>query len=458
MRKLSLLALLFSLLAFASCERTSPVIPRQIATSTSASDHPTSTSQSDSLGKIAYIQGGDIWVNELPDGTPMRLTNDGANGAPHWSPSGEWLTFTRGAGGPWVMRVDGGSSHAVNEGGSVYSSLSWSPVADRLAYVTESGALAIEDADGSNRRELVPPSDRRTGNAFQIAWSPDGEWLAFDREEWTYEKVGTGKGQIPGRTASLWRVQAGGDEAIQLYNMGSPSRDGIILVDWTPDSRSILFWPRLSFSVSVVADGLPLHIISASGGEPRKLDAWTLRFSDFLDASSDGRLLAITEGSGRETWTRKRIAVLDIASGTRTYLTDSSEAAFSPAWSPDGGRIVYVAGPDIGAVGGGNEAKVGAGQRRLWVMQRDGSDKRQLTNDPAYRDERPQWSNDGTRILFARLNAEGDRASLWLVSGEGGTPEPVVDELSPSSPPASWFGYYGHINWAGFFDWWRAPA
>ena len=102
MRKLCSVVLLFSLLAFASCERTSAIIPKALATPTSVTGHLTSTSQSDGLGKIAYIQGGDIWVKELPDGAPMRLTTDGVNGAPHWSPSGEWLTFTRGAGGPWA--------------------------------------------------------------------------------------------------------------------------------------------------------------------------------------------------------------------------------------------------------------------------------------------------------------------------------------------------------------------
>jgi hypothetical protein len=40
------------------------------------------------LGKVAYVQGGDIWTKVLPDGEPQRLTNDGRSIAPKWSPSG----------------------------------------------------------------------------------------------------------------------------------------------------------------------------------------------------------------------------------------------------------------------------------------------------------------------------------------------------------------------------------
>lgn len=29
------------------------------------------------LGKLAYVQGGDIWVKVLPEGEPLRLTIDG---------------------------------------------------------------------------------------------------------------------------------------------------------------------------------------------------------------------------------------------------------------------------------------------------------------------------------------------------------------------------------------------
>ena len=41
------------------------------------------------LGKLAYAQGGDIWGKTLPKGEPQRLTGDGCNREPRWSPSAE---------------------------------------------------------------------------------------------------------------------------------------------------------------------------------------------------------------------------------------------------------------------------------------------------------------------------------------------------------------------------------
>jgi dipeptidyl aminopeptidase/acylaminoacyl peptidase len=108
-------------------------------------------------------------------------------------------------------------------------------------------------------------------------------------------------------------------------------------------------------------------------------------------------------------------------------------------------------------------------QRRVWVMRRDGSQPRRLTSAPGYRDERPQWSSDGSRILFARIHAAdphdaaADRAEIWLMYADGRAAEPVVRDLSIRQEASSgaahlmWFGYYGHIDWELAYDWWR-PA
>jgi dipeptidyl aminopeptidase/acylaminoacyl peptidase len=111
--------------------------------------------------------------------------------------------------------------------------------------------------------------------------------------------------------------------------------------------------------------------------------------------------------------------------------------------------------PDRGDVGGGELARQALMGRCLWVMSIDGGHQaQQLTDDPAYRDERPLWSTDGSHILFARLSTE-NQASLWLIPADGGEPLQVVKELTPAP---EWFGYYGHIEWNGLFDWWRGPT
>ena len=70
------------------------------------------------LGKLAFVKGGDIWAKELLDGEARRLTQDGHNDTPLWSPSGEWLAFRKnmGTGGLyqlWLMRSDGSEQRQV---------------------------------------------------------------------------------------------------------------------------------------------------------------------------------------------------------------------------------------------------------------------------------------------------------------------------------------------------------
>ena len=56
---------------------------------------PATLTTASPLGKIAYVQDGDIYVKRLPDGTPQRITTGSKASSPQWSPSGEWLSMRR---------------------------------------------------------------------------------------------------------------------------------------------------------------------------------------------------------------------------------------------------------------------------------------------------------------------------------------------------------------------------
>ncbi len=401
------------------------------------------------LGKLAYLQGGDIWVRELPDGEPQRLTDDGHNAAPRWSPSGNWLTFRK-ENDVWIMRADGTDACRISAASS--RDYAWSSVADRLAYVAGQSSLRLIEkndlAQGEGIVLLRLAIEEQSLTTIQyLAWSPDGRRLAYvlqiGQPEALPDHLGIGYVDL----------ESGPRE---LYAPPSPPQDGLILAGWTTDGQSILFWRDLLFSASVAADGLPLLRLPLDGGEPVEVADFTLLHPDFWSGSPTGQQVALTVGAGRETWTNKRILLVDMETAGREYLTDETVSAFSPAFSPDGQYIAYVAAPDVGHVHvwGGDEAKAAAAQRRIWVMNVDGSDQHPLTDDPAYRDERPLWSADGTHVLFARLNEDG-RASLWLMDAAGGASEQVVGELTPAP---EWFGNYGYIAWNQLFDWWSGPA
>ncbi len=425
----------------------------RLATQVATLAVPTST-PTPSLGKLAYVQGGDIWVKTLPDGEPQRLTTDGHNSTPRWSPSGEWLAFRK-LKQVWMMRADGSDARsmmAVPEG-----AFAWSPTADRLAYADDDRLKAV-NADGTDPVTLVAgpsatpptPPPLKENTVGRIAWRPDGAWIAYGWQE-----------RQPGQPLiyqGLWRVSFDGEQLAELYVSGAPKKGDAILAGWSLDGQHILFWQGEMLSGSILADGVPLYSLPAGGGELTKLVDTVLVYDDFVASAPQGDRLAVTAGGYRATWTNKRVAVVGAGGGEPTWITDESVVAFSPAWSPDGVHLAYVAMPDEGDLVGGDDARLGMMKRRIWVVNVQGEPQpQQLTDDPAYRDERPLWSTDGSHLLFARMDAEGG-ASLWLIPAAGGEPQQVVGELSPlPDPVAGWFGYYGYMEWDELFDWWRGP-
>jgi hypothetical protein len=166
---------------------------------------------------------------------------------------------------------------------------------------------------------------------------------------------------------------------------------------------------------------------------------------------------AIVVSGNRFTWISKQLVVKDVTkdvtAGATPYwhVSPQGQTSASPVWSPDGEQIAYVGMPNGPDVVGGPLAQAALMKRRIWLAEAGGAAPRQLTDDPAYRDERPHWLDNQT-LLFARLD-EGGRGSLWLVDINDGPTEQVVAELSPAP---EWFGNYGYINWDELFDVWGA--
>jgi hypothetical protein len=94
-----------------------------------------------SMGKLAYIQNGNPWVKDLPDGNPVQLTHDGEAWLPTWSPSGEWLTESSNEVSR-ILQADGSRERLPLSGGF------WSPVDDVLAVPTDRG-FRIEAPEGT---------------------------------------------------------------------------------------------------------------------------------------------------------------------------------------------------------------------------------------------------------------------------------------------------------------------
>jgi Tol biopolymer transport system component len=109
-----------------------------------------------------------------------------------------------------------------------------------------------------------------------------------------------------------------------------------------------------------------------------------LLHSDFIARTAERTEVLVVTGDNRETWTNKRLTLVEPARGKTVALTDAKTAVTTPAWSPNGRLIAYSAASDVGSVAGGIPARNALFQRRLWLMNTDGTEAHQLTSDARY--------------------------------------------------------------------------
>jgi Tol biopolymer transport system component len=101
------------------------------------------------LGKIAYINGGDIWIYDLDNSQTTRLTHDGYNSQPQWSEDGERIAF-----------INKGQLYVTNA--TLYQPqlidsrpvdwFNWSPDGTYLAYFINNVGIFIWNEASQNKR------------------------------------------------------------------------------------------------------------------------------------------------------------------------------------------------------------------------------------------------------------------------------------------------------------------
>jgi TolB protein len=116
-----------------------------------------------------------------------------------------------------------------------------------------------------------------------------------------------------------------------------------------------------------------------------------------------------------------------------------------PAWSPDGSKLAFQYNlVDTRYV---KSLKVQVG---LWISNADGSNARQMTQRvPGHAwDAGPQWSPDGTRLAFFRVDHQTEREAIFTVGLDGSQERRVTplsfDAANPNwSPDGRWILFNG---------------
>lgn len=98
---------------------------------------------------LAFQAVGKVWIMNLPDGKPRRLTNDSFEPfeyAPAWSSDSRWLAFTSvdeiGGGHLWKVPGTGGTPEQLTGEYGEYMHTTWSPDGREIMVVKGAGATA----------------------------------------------------------------------------------------------------------------------------------------------------------------------------------------------------------------------------------------------------------------------------------------------------------------------------
>jgi Tol biopolymer transport system component len=203
----------------------------------------------------------------------------------------------------------------------------------------------------------------------------------------------------------IWAVRGDGSDRHQVTVSGggvdtSPT--------WSPDAS------RLGYRHSVGPGGTPdnvdtIRTVRADGSGSRDLVP-----GSFPAWSPDGGLIAFRGNA------EVGLAVIrPDGSGLTSLGVPNAEC---PVWSPDGILILYCRNEDA-------SGRV-TDDWNVWVMHRDGSDQRQLTDDPA-RDYPTAWSSDGSRVVFSSDRA--GRFASFVMDANGSNVTRVSDATDLSA-------------------------
>jgi len=268
-------------------------------------------------------------------------------------------------------------------------------------------------------------------------WSPDGKWLAFDGTQ--------------GDKSGLLVARPDGSDITflaQWSGTNSPLPGTGKEMTWSPDGKQIAFISSTPGSEAADASGDPMVITrylykpDAGEGMTRFNDNQRLHIfvvdvstkqvrqltqgetdEHSIDWSPDGKeiLFASNREPNQDEFFNYDIFALKIADNSIRRLTATEYNEYEPLWSPDGKRIVYR-----GTQRGLTDRETTMEDTHVWVMNADGSDRREIGAVLDNRQGTPRWAADGNSVYFTLQ----DRGSIRLVRLpiSGGKPEYVVKD------------------------------
>ncbi len=389
-----------------------------------------------------------LWVRPLDSVEARALpgTEDAAN--PFWSPDSRslgYFTLRR------LMRVDvtGGSPQSICDG-NLGQAGTWSVngvIAFSSGGAARTGLYRVNASGGRFEAFTKPDASRGEVRHGRPYFLPGGRELLYSTVgaqpgiNVVSVESGAGRPLAAGLAGSLFVPAAAGQST--GYLLGARDRR-LWAQPFDPKRLQALGEPILmaeqvgSFSASNT--GVLAHW--TGGGTADRQLYWFDRSgkrtpivggASHFELSPDGRRIAFDRrdavSGSQDVW------VLDLSRGTSSRLTFDRANETTPAWSPDGSKIVF--------------SRLGGGRAEIYQILASGAGRETLLAGPLDAANHKHWSPDGRFLAFDALRSAVAN-DIWVLpikpDGSAGKPEPFLNreftEAQPQfSPDTKWLAY-----------------
>ncbi len=217
-----------------------------------------------------------------------------------------------------IADSDGHNARTILESREPLLSPDWSPLGDRLAYVSfeeRNSAVYVQNIRTGQREKVAAGRGINSSPAF----SPDGRRLALTRS-------------------------LDGNPDIYVLDLSTGKKRRLTThpaIDtearWTPDGRHIMF-------TSDRGGGPKIYRLAVGGGKPERQTFNMGNYNSRASLSPDGSLMAVVNGGDKGY----RIALVDLEKDHFDILTDA-RLDESPSFAPNGAMIIYATMGKTGA-------------------------------------------------------------------------------------------------------------
>lgn len=260
----------------------------------------------------------------------------------------------------------------------------WSPEGTRLTYVGKQDGRAQVFCWWLDLKQTAPLTGNLTESPADLAWSPDGKWIAFSM--FVHQKPEPFVKLPEKPKGATWAEPATVIRSVKYRADG----DGYV----RPGFHHIFVLP---------ADGGTPRQVTSGNFHHKGRFAWT--------PDSAGLILSANRHPNWEHQPREsNLYELTLKTGKYRQLTDRVGPDTDPTVSPDGKLIAWV---------GFDDGRMQYHVNRVSVMNRDGSDKRVLTAEYDWSMENPVWSGD-SKGVFVQMDTRGDTEIRYVGLDGGG--------------------------------------